>query len=120
MAEERIMIFDVGEQCEYRYPARVNHFDGNGNHTFTDEEIVCHLESQWGEECDDNRCEKCDKKQCIGISRAEAIERIATGFCGGICEKCTDGPNGSEHCIKWLEFRGTMEKAEAALNALFE
>lgn len=54
------------------------------------------------------------------LTRAEAIEKIATGFCGGICEKCTDGPKGSEHCIKWLEIRGTMEKAETALNALFE
>lgn len=54
------------------------------------------------------------------MTRAEAIERIATGYCGGICEKCTDGPKGSEHCIKWIEFRGTMKKAEAALNALLE
>lgn len=86
------------------------------------QELICKNCKDWYEHIDPLDKTDCDNCEDIAdlphISRQQAIERIATGYCGGICEKCTDGPKRSKHCIKWLKFRGTMEKAEAALNAL--
>lgn len=110
--EERIFITKIQPECKFREL----HETTAGGHTWVD--FMCGKSTIKKLECDEKCFEQCEWKELTGISRQEAIERIATGFCGGICEKCTDGPKGSEHCIKWLEFRGTMEKAETVLNAL--
>lgn len=72
-------------------------------------------------------CNKNDWKDCdfyqnyiSGMSRQEAIERIAKAICAGDCENCSDGPMGGHDCIRWLEDCGKIAKAEAALNALLE
>lgn len=67
-------------------------------------------------------CQVCEKdlRYDGGITRQEAIERIAKAICAGDCENCSDGPMGGPDCIRWLEDCGKIAKAEAALNALLE
>lgn len=77
MAEERILIFDVGDQCAYRSEASVSYFAKNGEKIGTQQELVCHREDNWGAKCDDKWCEKCDKKHFVGMKRQEAIEKMA-------------------------------------------
>lgn len=101
--EERILIFNVGDQCAYRSEASVSYFAQNGDKIGTRQELVCHREDNWGANCDDKWCEKCDKKDLVGITRQEAIKKISSHLL--MCDIST---------------MDTDEIAEAALNALLE
>lgn len=98
MAEERILIFDVGDQCAYRSEASVAYFAKNGEKIGTRQELVCHREDNWGAKCDDKWCEKCDKKHFVGMTRQEAIKKMADAI--------------------WETGGSEYQMAEAALNAL--
>lgn len=74
-------------------------------------------------------CNKNDLKYCdfyqnyiSGMTRKEAIERMAKALCrtyGEDCETCRF--NGNEKgCKRYLEFRNYIAMAEAALNSLLE
>lgn len=54
------------------------------------------------------------------MTRQEAIEKIATGWCSAIsdCDACSDGGKGSKDCLRWLKAEGNLERAETVLNAL--
>ena len=100
MAEERILIFNVGDQCAYRSEASVSYFAKNGDKIGARKELVCHREDNYGDKCDDELCKKCDKKHFLGISRSEAIKKMSEGiakyknegglFCDGYAEAALD------------------------------
>lgn len=119
--EERILIFNLGDQCAYRGEASVSYLAKNGDKIGTRQELVCHREDNWGANCDDKWCEKCDKKDLVGITRQEAIERMAKALCEkdfGDCGKCMC--RNDDECYTVVEDSKWFGLAEAALNALLE
>ena len=107
--EERILIQVMDDWCQYRYLASVNHLAEDGSVISNDEEVVCHREDNWGEICDDKCCEQCKEKEMLGISRAEAIDRIAKNICAYSWETLNE-----------VAQEAYRKRAEAALNALLE
>lgn len=68
-----------------------------------------------------NALNNASGKELTGISRQEAIERMAKAICMKEmfgCERCDYGKN-KEKCEAWVAFT-YMNNAEAALNALLE
>lgn len=66
-------------------------------------------------------CAKCKGPVLLGISRQEAIERMAKAICKQTnyqCSVCEVG-NNKEKCEEWIVFQYKTQ-AEAALNALLE
>lgn len=61
-----------------------------------------------------------DRRRLLTITRQEAIEKLAVGWCSAdcSCEECSDGKKGSKRCLKWLKASGRFNEAENALNAL--
>lgn len=108
--EERILIQVTDDWCQYRYLASVNHLATDGSVISNDEEVVCHREDNWGQLCDDKCCEQCKRKEMLGISRKEAIERIIKGV----------ENSGEVNCYDEIQWVGGWKEviAEAALNAL--
>lgn len=105
MAEERILIQKIEPECKFREM----HETTAGGHSWVD--YLCCNPSiiHTNRKCDDKRLENCKWKELIGLSRQEAIERMAKAFVN-----------------LYIEIEGTgvtytaKEVAEAALNALLE
>lgn len=113
--EERIMIIEVGEQCNYRGESSVSYFAKNGVKICTRQEMVCHKEDNWGAQCNEEWCKKCQHKDLVGIPKSEAIEKMAKA----IFEK----DNVLALDIRFDELSESKRNfyysvAEAALNAL--
>lgn len=88
--EEIILIQVMDNWCQYRYLASVNHLATDGSVISNDEEVVCHREDNWGELCDDKCCEQCKRKEMLGMSRQEAIERIGDALWEAGLKECAN------------------------------
>lgn len=120
--EERILIQVMDNWCQYRYPIKVNLCDETGEVVGHNEDLACHREDNWGEPCDDKCCEQCKRKEMLGISRQEAIEKIAKGLCAeNLSHSCKDCMrNGTNDCFINEKEDFYKSLAEAALNALLD
>lgn len=115
MAEERILIQKIEPECKFRE----SHETTAGGHTWVD--FACGKSKKW-KGCEEDDFIHCEKKELIGLSRLDAIERIAEALCrkdSGIksCHECIH--NGTANCGYTLN-EWFSEDAEAALNALLE
>lgn len=68
------------------------------------------------------KCKNCTEAEYGGVTREQAIEKMAKAICrtdGEDCETC--GFNGNEKgCKQYLEIGNYITLAKAALNALLE
>jgi len=94
MAEERIYITKIQPECKFREL----HETTAGGHTWVD--FMCGKSTVKNLECDEKCFEQCEWKELTGISRQEAISKMAKA----IEENASSGSFNS--------------LAEAALNAL--
>ena len=105
--EERILITKCSGWCHAFFISR-DPFDG-------DEGMYCDKSGKWVR-ITEKDCAKCKDPVLSGISRQEAIERIAKAICASNMEP--DCLWECETCDRW---KGSDKKAaEAALNALLE
>lgn len=112
MAEERIWIQKIEPECKFR----AMHETTAGGHSWID--YLCCNPSiiHTNRKCDDKRLEKCKHKELYGLSRQEAIGRMAKAICAS--NMAPDCLWKCETCDRW---KGSdKEAAEAALNALLE
>lgn len=110
--EERILIRKIEHECKFREI----HETTAGGHTWAD--FSCGKFKKW-KGCEEDDFIHCEKKELIGLSRQEAIERMAKAMCRkdeglASCNEC-QRPKSCKHLI-WQDFWGVA--AEAALNAL--
>ncbi len=70
MAEERILIRVIEPECKFRE----SHETTAGGHTWVD--FACGKFKKW-KDCEEDDFIHCEKKELIGLSRQEAIERMA-------------------------------------------
>lgn len=104
--EERILISKIPFECKFREL----HETSAGGHTLVD--FMCGKYGCNKTVCDAKCFLNCAVKEYIGISRQEAIEKMAKAICAK--KHCKDVCN---NCEVWLHFK---DCAEAALNALLE
>ena len=73
MGDKRILIREIKPDCKYS----ITHETTAGGHSWVD--YLCCNPSiiNTNRKCDDNRIEKCKYKDLIGLSRQEAINRMA-------------------------------------------
>ena len=105
--EERILITKCSGWCHAFFISR-DPFDG-------DEGMYCDKSGKWVR-ITEKDCAKCKDPVLLGLSRSEAIERMAKAICASNMEP--DCLWECETCDRW---KGSDKKAaEAALNALLE
>lgn len=111
--EERILITKCSSHCHALRVSCDPFYDDYG--------MYCDKSGKWVR-ITEKDCEKCKNPVLYGISRKEAIERMAKALCrtdGDDCETC--GFNGNEKgCKQCLEIGNYITMAEAALNSLLE
>lgn len=94
--EERILITKCSSHC-HALRVSCDPFDGNDG-------MYCDKRGKWVR-ITEKDCAKCKSPVLCGISRAEAVYRMAKAACkanrrciGGVCETCTsDMPKGYIH-----------------------
>ena len=83
--------------------------------------FYCNKDIAW-KPITENACKNCKEGRYQGLTREQAIEKMAKAICityGEDCETCRF--NGNEKgCKRYLEFQNYIAMAEAALNALLE
>ena len=105
--EERILITKCSSHC-HALRVSCDPFDG-------DDGMYCDKSGKWVR-ITEKDCAKCKAPVLSGISRQEAIERMAKAICASNMEP--DCLWECETCDRW---KGSdKEAAEAALNALLE
>ena len=110
--EERILITKCSGWC-HALRVSCDPFDG-------DDGMYCDKSGKWVR-ITEKDCAKCKDPVLYGISRQEAIERMAKAICKQTnyqCSVCEVG-NNKEKCEEWIVFQYKTQ-AEAALNALLE
>jgi hypothetical protein len=127
MAEERIFITKIQPECKFREL----HETTAGGHTWVD--FMCGKSTVKNLECDEKCFEQCEWKELTGISRQEAIEKIAKAICRednclDSCEECVLGFGATaeekeQFCQKQIIMSRDLSasyvcRAEAALDAL--
>ena len=106
--EERIFITKITPECKFREL----HETTAGGHTWVD--FMCGKSNIKNLECDEKCLEKCEIKELTGISRQEAIERMANALSLVQAKTFVDE-------IQWERvMNGCRYEAEAALNELLE
>ena len=110
--EERIFITKIQPECKFREL----HETTAGGHTWVD--FMCGKSTVKKLECDEKCFEQCEWKELTGISRQEAIERMAKA----LHKESTRISNMEKDFDKLpAEWRKSFYNyAEAALNALLE
>ena len=96
MAEERILIQKIEPECKFREL----HETTAGGHTWVD--FACGKFKKW-KGCEEDDFIHCEKKELIGLSRQEAIDKISFAL-----------------MMEGVDESDCKEVAEAALNALLE
>ena len=113
--EERILIHKTKPECKFREL----HETTAGGHTWVD--FMCGKSTVKKLECDEKCFEQCEWKELIGLSKQEAIERMAKEMARLRCpEKPTKGEFESIWKYELLEStqKNFKELAQAALEAL--
>ena len=117
MKEKRILCVEVSGECKNF--ADINSLlwaDG-----FECPQGLCTKDTPWKPITKD-ACKNCNHAEYNGLTREQAIEKIAKAICrtyGEDCETCRF--NGNEKgCKRYLEFQNYIAMAEAALNELLE
>lgn len=112
--EKRILIYTIRPECKFMEM----HETTAGGHSWVD--FMCGKSKIKNLECDEKCFEQCEWKELIGMTRSEAIEKMAKAICKfemtcirHICEECT------EDCTDHLEME-VLDKATSALDALLE
>ena len=112
MAEERILTQKIEPECKFREL----HETTAGGHYWVD--YMCGKVKKWTT-CEEDDFIHCEKKELIGLSRQEAIERMAKAICAswlkGGCKACKHKEKSCKEYVK-----KNMRIAEAALDALLE
>ena len=109
--EERILITKCSSHC-HALRVSCDPFDG-------DDGMYCDKSGKWVR-ITEKDCAKCKDPVLSGISRQEAIERMAKAMCHSPFESCEGCivQKKKQACKQALE--GMKELAEAALNSLLE
>lgn len=108
MEEERILVLKVEPTCIYR---ELHETTAGG---FTEVDLMCGKQKRT--KCDEEHFAKCKCKELNGLSKEEAIERMAKAIC---LERnaCISKGEMCGLCVLWRNF---STHAEKALNALLE
>ena len=114
MGDKRILIREIKPDCKYS----IMHETTAGGHSWID--CLCCNPSiiNTNRKCDDKRIEKCKYKDLIGLSRQEAIERMAMAMFEW--QRPGSGGDVPIEDVWQNEKCGFENLAEAALNALLE
>ena len=118
MKENRIYCIEVSGECQYlmniNRPA-LAHLCGST------QGFYCNKNISWKPITKDT-CKNCKEGRYQGLTREQAIEKMAKALCRTYREDCeTCRFNGNEKgCKRYLEFRNYIAMAEAALNALLD
>lgn len=109
--EERILITKCSSWCHARRMSCDPFDDKDG--------MYCDKSGKWVR-ITEKECAKCKDPVLLGISRQEAIDRIAKSLCqseGWPCKECRYGKDNVS-CQTCLEVELYKQYAESALNAL--
>ena len=106
MSEERFLVQKITHSCKFR----VSHETTAGGHTWVD--FACGKSKKW-KDCEEDDFIHCQQKELIGLSRQEAIERIAKAEYRAEYGKPFERADELTKSVFLI-------KAEAALNALLE
>ena len=106
--EERILITKCSSWCHARRISCDPFDDKDG--------MYCDKSGKWVR-ITEKECAKCKDPVLLGISRQEAIDRMAVAMCKF---DCTDNERACENCNEWEKYDKCESLAEAALNALLE
>lgn len=107
MSEKRILIKEVSGNC--RYLREVDSL--SLAHLFALNEVGNYCSANGWKKITNNQCKNCNKAEYVGITREQAIEKMAKAIYKAMC------PNFSQMFAGW---RAYTKIAEAALNALLE
>lgn len=107
MSEKRIYCVEVGGDCRY---LRVVDSLSLAN-LFALNEVGNYCSANSWKKITKAQCKNCTKAEYAGITREQAIEKIAKAIYEAMC------PNFSQMFVGW---RAYTKIAEAALNALLE
>lgn len=116
MAEERISIHRCSNKCRCLREVKEGYSIVNGlsNGTY----CSAYIHGPWQKIDPEKDCKDCKRAEYEGMSRTEAIERMAHALCvkvHGPCDLCGNVKNGNEgHCNDYKSY------AEAALDALIK
>ena len=114
MSEKRILCIEVRGECQF-----LQNIDRPilAKLCECSQGLYCTKDISWKPITKDT-CKSCQKARYQGITREQAIEKMAHALCTqvhGACENCEAVVGGnSEHCNDYRTY------AEAALNALLE
>ena len=121
MSEKRILIKEVSGNC--RYLREVDSL--SLAHLFALNEVGNYCSANGWKKITNNQCKNCNKAEYLGITREQAIEKMAKAMCrksnGGTCDGCSvfEEPD-KERCKEIYMHPEFVDGAEAALNALLE
>lgn len=109
--EKRILALEVNPDCKALYVDYGDQLDPDGG-------MFCDKNGRYVR-ITEKDCAKCKRPVLAGITRAEAIERMAKGLCSWEqdCIICECGVN-TNACRLILSDEGYIARAEAALDAL--
>ena len=119
MAEERISIHHCSNKCRYLREISCDILieDGMSNGTY----CSAYIHGTWQKIDPEKDCKNCKRAEYDGISRTEAIEKMAKAVCMRAmygCKRCVFGKD-KEKCEEWIAFNHIRD-AEAALDALVD
>lgn len=119
MAEERISIFRRSNKCRCLREVKEGYSIVNGlpNGTY----CSAYIHGTWQKIDPEKDCKNCKRAEYDGMSRTEAIEKMAKAVCMRAmygCHRCVFGKD-KEKCEEWIAFNHIRD-AEAALDALVD
>lgn len=118
MSEKRILCTKVSGNC--RHLREVDSL--RLAHLFALNEVGNYCSANGWKKITNNQCKNCNKAEYVGITREQAIEKMAKALCrtdGEDCETC--GFNGNEKgCKQYLEIGNYITQAEAVLEDILE
>lgn len=121
MKKKRILIKEVSGNC--RYLREVDSL--SLANLFALNEVGNYCSANGWKKISKDKCANCDKAEYVGITREQAIEKMAKAMCrksnGGTCDGCSvfEEPD-KERCKEIYMHPEFVDGAEAALNALLE
>lgn len=121
MSEKRILCTEVSGNC--RFLREVGSL--SLAHLFALNEVGNYCSANGWKKITNNQCKSCKHAEYQGLTREQAVEKMAKAMCrksnGGTCDGCSvfEEPD-KERCKEIYMHPEFVDGAEAALNALLE
>ena len=115
MKEKRILCIEVSGECKYFAPINSLYFECQRG-------LYCMKNPCAWKPITKDTCKNCKHAKYQGITRKQAIYKMAKALCNWYYHKCSECAlkDKPKECRRFLKDSDFCEKAEAALNALLE